>query len=627
MIGKKVDLTTIRAFAVWAGATLGVLAFFGLASTVGAISYARLYEDRMFPGIRVLGVQVDGLRIEEARETVQSRVDAALASGVRFRFRGEEKNVDVTAVAADGSVSRELIQYDVDGALDRAFRLGRSSRPVQDALIQLGARLHPIRVSPDVRIDEQGVERTLMAAFTTKLTPAKDATFDIHVTTGTAPLIRIVNEEDGFRFRVEKAMKTLRAQAESLSFAPIDLEEERSRPMVRRTDLEPLENDVLSVLQRPLLTFTFDQRTFVIPTSTLATWIQPERKNGSTVIRLSRDAFHATIRSLAPDLEQEAKNGELDVQDGSIVSFRAGTIGKHIDAEATLAAVEARWPQERTFPLIIQTVQGSLVGEDPDQLGIKEIIGVGRSNFSGSPANRRKNIAKGAEKVNGTLIAPGGEFSMLQTLGPVDGEHGWLPELVIKGNKTEPEFGGGLCQVGTTAFRAALDSGLKITERRNHSYRVRYYEPAGTDATIYEPSPDFRFVNDTGHYVLINAYIQGDDMIFEYWGTSDGRKTLFKGQTEVLRVADLKPKVYNIVSPPAMKLVETLDLPPGKKKCTEVAHNGADADFTYQVTYADGTTSESVFTSHYRPWQAVCLIGVEQLSTPPDTSTIESAVN
>ena len=198
---------------------------------------------------------------------------------------------------------------------------------------------------------------------------------------------------------------------------------------------------------------------------------------------------------------------------------------------------------------------------------------------------------------------------------------------MIKGNKTEPEFGGGLCQVGTTAFRAALDSGLKVTERRNHSYRVRYYEPAGTDATIYEPSPDFRFVNDTGHYVLINAYIQGDDMIFEYWGTSDGRKTLFKGQTEVSRVADLKPKVYNIVSPPAMKLVETLDLPPGKKKCTEVAHNGADADFTYQVTYADGTTSENVFTSHYRPWQAVCLIGVEQLSTPPDTTTDESAVN
>jgi vancomycin resistance protein YoaR len=623
----KIDITTIRAFAIWAGVTLGVIAFFGLASAAAAMSYARLYEGKMFPGIRVLGVRVDGLAREEARETVQRRVDEALGAGVTFRFRGEEKNVDVTASAADGSVSRELIQYDVNGAVDRAFALGRSSHPIRNALIQLGARLNPIRVAPDVRIDEQGIEEALTSVFDAKLTPAKDASFDIRLATGTAPLLRIVNEEDGIRFRLAQAMKTLRAQAESLSFKPIDLEEERSKPAFRRADLESLEDDLLAYLNRPLLTFTYERRNFVIPTSTLATWVTVARKDGKPAIVLSRDAFHVTIAKLAPDLDQEAKNGELDVQDGKIVSFKAGTIGMRIDPEATLGPVDANWPRERTFPLIVRVISGSLVGEDPDELGIKEMIGVGRSNFSGSPANRRKNIAKGAEKVNGTLIAPGEEFSMLKTLGPVDGVHGWLPELVIKGNKTEPEFGGGLCQVGTTAFRGALDSGLKISERRNHSYRVRYYEPAGTDATIYEPSPDFRFVNDTNSYILINAYIQGDDMTFEFWGTKDGRKTLFKGQTEVTRVADLKPKVYNIVSPPAMKLVETLDLPPGKKKCTEVAHNGADADFTYQVTRADGSVTEEVFASHYRPWQAVCLIGVEQLSSPPDTSTNESGVN
>jgi vancomycin resistance protein YoaR len=215
--------------------------------------------------------------------------------------------------------------------------------------------------------------------------------------------------------------------------------------------------------------------------------------------------------------------------------------------------------------------------------------------------------------VNGSLIAPGEEFSLLKTLGVIDGENGWFPELVIKGNETKPEFGGGLCQIGTTTFRAALNSGLDITMRQNHSYRVRYYEPAGTDATIYDPLPDFRFINDTGHYILINTDIKGDNLIFEVWGTKDGRS-----------VNPIKSRVYNIVAAPPMKLVETLELPPGKKKCTETEHAGADAEFTYKVTYADGKVGEEIFKSHYRPWQAVCLIGVETLSNAQASSTIEA---
>ena len=108
---------------------------------------------------------------------------------------------------------------------------------------------------------------------------------------------------------------------------------------------------------------------------------------------------------------------------------------------------------------------------------------------------------------------------MLKVLIPFTEKAGWLPELVIKGNKTVPELGGGLCQIGTTLFRAILASGLPITERQSHSYRVRYYEPAGADATIYEPRPDFRFVNDTGNYLLINGYVEGDEVTFEVWGT------------------------------------------------------------------------------------------------------------
>jgi len=143
----------------------------------------------------------------------------------------------------------------------------------------------------------------------------------------------------------------------------------------------------------------------------------------------------------------------------------------------------------------------------------------------------------------------------------------------------------------------------------HHSYRVSYYEPAGTDATIYNPRPDFRFINDTAHHILIQVRIEGNNLYFDMWGTNDGR---------IIEKTD--PVIYNITSPGPTKIIETLDLEPGKKKCTERAHNGADAYFDYKVSYPAGIASTSPitkevrFSSHYIPWQEVCLLGVEELS-------------
>jgi vancomycin resistance protein YoaR len=230
-----------------------------------------------------------------------------------------------------------------------------------------------------------------------------------------------------------------------------------------------------------------------------------------------------------------------------------------------------------------------------------ELLGTGYSNFSGSPNNRRHNIATGSAALHGLVIPPDKEFSLGEALGPIEKETGYLPELVIKGDKTVPEYGGGLCQVGTTTFRAAMASGLPITERRNHSYSVSYYLEnglPGTDATIYPPHPDLRFLNDTGQYILIQVRSAGNDLYYDLWGKPDGR------------IAErTTPRIWDRVSPPPTKEVETTDLAPGVRKCTERAHTGLKAEFTYTVKYANGEIKEQVFRSTYKPWQEVCLVG------------------
>jgi len=173
--------------------------------------------------------------------------------------------------------------------------------------------------------------------------------------------------------------------------------------------------------------------------------------------------------------------------------------------------------------LPVRTSEPEIADGDSDRLGIRELIAEGTTDFTGSTETRIHNIRRALEQYQGLLIAPGEEFSFVGHLGEVDGDHGYLPELVIKHDRTEPDFGGGICQVSSTLFRTAINAGLKITARKNHAYPVHYYRPYGMDATVYVPAPDLRFVNNTPGHLLIVSEIIGRKLTFRLYGTKDGR--------------------------------------------------------------------------------------------------------
>lgn len=216
-----------------------------------------------------------------------------------------------------------------------------------------------------------------------------------------------------------------------------------------------------------------------------------------------------------------------------VAVFSPSRDGSEIDIQASLEAIETALQSKKTdsytIPLATTSILPAITETNANTLGIENFLGEGRTNFSGSTKNRIHNITRALEQYQGVLLAPGEELSFVQLLGEVDGEHGYLPELVIKRGKTQPEFGGGICQVSTTLFRAALNTGMKITMRRNHAYPVSYYKPYGMDATIYIPSPDLRFVNNTRAHILIQGAIEGKELVFRFYGTSDGRRVAIDG--------------------------------------------------------------------------------------------------
>src|SRR3990167_7359954 len=244
--------------------------------------------------------------------------------------------------------------------------------------------------------------------------------------------------------------------------------------------------------------------------------------------QLDETKINDYIAQLALKIDVAAQDAGVSFANGRPTVTKPSVVGRAIDRKQLYTdLVDAiKNDDYKKVKIKIVTTLPKVREDNLLGLGLVELIAEGISSFGGSPRNRIHNIKTGAAKFNGVLISPGEEFSFNEHLGSVNASTGFLPELVIKENKTIPEYGGGLCQVSTTAFRAALLAGFTILERKEHAYRVKYYEwpyGPGVDATIYPPHPDLKFKNDTDYYVLIQTKTVGTKIIFDFYSTKAGR--------------------------------------------------------------------------------------------------------
>lgn len=259
---------------------------------------------------------------------------------------------------------------------------------------------------------------------------------------------------------------------------------------------------------------------------------------------------------------------------------------------------------KQAIPLTVKTTEPEITLAKTNNLGIKEVIGFGESYYAHSIPSRVHNVAITSEKVDLTLVPPGAEFSFNKTLGDVSAKTGYQAAYVISGGSTVLSPGGGVCQVSTTTFRAILDAGFPVTKRLPHSYRVSYYEldnDPGFDATVYSGNTDLRFVNDTGHYILLDYSADSKKlhMTTTIYGTSDGRST------EIINY-----RKWGYVPPLATLYIPDPTLPKGVKKQIDWSASGIKAEFTNVIKDKNGETiREDYYYSYYHPWSAKYLVG------------------
>ncbi|MFW5888217.1 MAG: VanW family protein [Patescibacteria group bacterium] len=597
---------------------------------VGAASATLLYaqdkyQDKIYPGVKISNIDVSGKTKDEASSILNKKITELGKQGIKFKYQDTELSVEPSVSSFGPDVAYTVYSYEVKDTIEKAYKTGRNNDWQTNLITKIKTWRNGKNIPVDYNIEKKKIKELLEEKFSRYIKPAKNASLKAEKTTTGNQDIFEFQIEEGNTGRVldyDEALRKMESRLAGMEAGEeIKLNSIKQNPEILKEDCAGVVAEAENLMKNSPWKLNYPKEATTTASSSeeemidsweitkdqMASWLTIQKKDGNIRPTLDKEKISSYLEeSISPQTDKEPENAKFEIEEEKVVEFRQSKPGKKLNIEKTVSDMLESFikAKSKKANIFVEKVESEYTNENINDLGVEETLGTGHSNFAGSPANRVHNIYVGAESMNGLLIKPGEEFSTMQALGEVNKNTGYKPELVIKENETTPEYGGGLCQIGTTMFRAALEAGLEITERRNHSYRVSYYEPpVGMDATLYDPSPDLKFKNDTEDHILIQSRIEGTNIYFDLWGTDDGRT-----------VEISEPVVYNITEPKPPEIIETTELEPGVEKCTESAHNGANAEFTYKVDYQDEDkeNKERVFYSRYQPWQKKCLIGAEE---------------
>jgi len=334
----------------------------------------------------------------------------------------------------------------------------------------------------------------------------------------------------------------------------------------------------------------------------------------SPAYHYSDQELQSLITKFQKAINVDPVNARFTYNNGRVTEFKTAKVGKSVSVAGITDYMQNKSVPHLlsgsgnliNVPMPIETLKPDVSSSQANSMGIAERIGIGTSLFHGSIANRIFNIQLAVSRLNGILIKPGESFSFDNAVGDISSLTGYKQAYVIQNGRTVLGDGGGICQVSTTFFRAILNAGMPVLERHPHAYRVHYYEEdsaPGIDAAIYTPTVDLKFKNDSGHYILVQAFadIENEQLTFELYGTSDGR------------ISHVSTPVILSQSPaPEPLYQDDPTLPKGQVKQVDFAAGGANVYFTYSVTKNGKEIISDKFSSNYRPWQAIFLRGTKE---------------
>ncbi|MBD0330759.1 MAG: VanW family protein [Thermoleophilia bacterium] len=570
---------------VGAGIVVVAGSAFGLAF---AGSPARLAE-----GVRIAGVDVGGLSPSQARAFLERRSRALADVPVEFHVGGRTWRLRPKQLG---------VRVDWGAAVAAAARQGGGVGPLR-GFRRIEVRVFGADVTPPARVYEAALDYEVSRIAKAADRPHRDAALRLR---GLRP--QVVSARPGRRLDRARAATAIAHALASLERDPVLLPTRTDPVRVQADDLRHAAAQARVALSAPVRLALGPTR-WRLPRWRIAELLSLPR-DGRRTLAVGGPRADAWLHRLARTVDRPARDADWAISASGRVRVVPSRPGLELDARATADALlkAALSPQRRVARVTVRESAPKRTTEEARSYGIVGLAGSYQTYYGGD-ANRIHNVQLVAHLVDRHLIAPGATFSFNGTTGERTAAKGFRTAPVIINGELQTGLGGGVCQVSTTVFNAAYEAGLPITARTNHALYISHY-PQGRDATVNYPDVDLRFVNDTGHWLLLRTFVGASSLVVGLYGTPTHRRV----------VSDTAPLLETAAAP--VRRVRDPSLAAGETVVEDSGEPARSTSVRRRVYDAAGKLlSDTTWSSYYRSEPAVIRVGTKNPKPKTTTAT------
>ncbi|HKB20305.1 MAG TPA: VanW family protein [Gaiellaceae bacterium] len=484
--------------------------------------------ERLPAGSQIAGVDVSGLTPGQARSLLEKRSNELASVPVVF-----------TAAGRHWSVKPKKVVVDVDwgAAVEAAQRQGEGFGPFR-GLKRLGVRVFGGEVVPTSSVYQSAVD-AYMGKFAREVDRASIE--PSLVLQGSGP--EILGGRNGRLLDRAAAEKVFVQGLTALQRKPVAVPLKVDRTHLTTRDLAGAKVKAEAALSGPV-DVAYGHGGWHLSVAKISRILELP-SNGDTELRLAGPRADRFFANLKKRIEHAPKDATFAIGARNIVRVVPAQPGRTLNMDDTTRNLMAALlsPTSRKADLAVTTASPERTTADARAMGITGLVGAYETFYGGVP-NRIHNVQLVAHLIDNRFISPNEEFSFNATTGERSEAKGFLEAPVIINGELQTGLGGGVCQVSTTTFNAAYEAGLPITDRTNHALYISHY-PQGRDATVNYPDTDLKFVNDTGHWLLLRTFVSSSSLTVALYGTPQHREVesevsplVVNGQPPVKRVPD-----------------------------------------------------------------------------------------
>jgi vancomycin resistance protein YoaR len=462
------------------------------------LSFGKIYR-----GVEVGDVALGGRTPAEAEEIVQEHVTGTLKV---IEFSGPEQ---FTRTAREMGVS-----FNVDATVERAYAVGRDGNILERLEACARSLVVGVTIPPDVDYRPEKARAEIEEIASQVNHEPKEAFINIY-----GSQVEVVEAHEGYKLDVAATMESVDGAIENLS-GQARLGGDVLGPEITTEEAETAAEKARQALSEQLV-FKAEGRTWTLSPADVGSALEVTKNGDELEVGLNRDRLRDRLAHVYGDLAIKPVEASYDFDASGAVIVKPSKEGQKIEDDEFLGAIEeGLFEGKREYEVPITVDKPEYTTTELQKMKPTTLLGSYRTNYTLSTDKsdeRVENLEMASDAISGTLVAPGEVFSMNDTVSHIDYN---VTHVIINGAETTEE-GGGLCQVTSTLYNAALFAGVEIVERHPHASQLPYIRP-GMDATVWFGALDMKFKNTTDGYVLLQEYVSDDGYIHaEVYGVPD----------------------------------------------------------------------------------------------------------